>query len=50
MAIGSDTFPAFAVIHRNCLSFCLSSKNIFSENDNPGFPAAYNIKIKEEIV
>jgi len=30
MAIGSDTFPAFAVIHRNCLS----SENLFTENDN----------------
>ena len=45
MAIGSDTFPAFAVIHRKCLSFCLSSEKIFSENDNRRPCASYNNKI-----
>jgi hypothetical protein len=45
MAIGSDTFPAFAVIRRKCLSFCLLSEKIFSENDNRGPGASYNNKI-----
>ena len=44
MAIGYDTFPAFAVIHRKCLSFCLSSEKIFSENDNRSPDASYNNK------
>ena len=45
MAIGSDNFPAFAVIHRKCLSICLSPENKLAENDNLQPVASYNNKI-----
>jgi hypothetical protein len=46
MAVNSDTLPILAGIHQKCLFICLSTKNIFAENDNLESTAPFSKKIK----